>query len=109
MILLDSWHLARTGGTADQVRALPPHSIGAIQLSDRNPPAPGEAYVPMTGRLLPGEGNLPLHDIVAAALANSPGLSAEVEVFSAELSSLPVDAAARRTATAVESWRRRAP
>jgi len=104
-ILLDSWHLARTGGTAADIRALPPGSIGAIQLCDRNPPAPGEAYVPMTGRLLPGEGSLPLHDIVAAALANSPGLSAEVEVFSAELSALPVNLAAARTATAMAKWR----
>ena len=107
-ILLDSWHLARTGGTAAHIQALPPHSIGAIQLSDRNPPAPGEAYVPMTGRLLPGEGRLPLHDIVAAAMANSPGLSAEIEVFSAELSALPVHAAAARTAAAVGLWRRSA-
>lgn len=104
-ILLDSWHLARTGGTAAQIRALPPGAIGAIQLSDRNPPAPGVAYVPMTGRLLPGEGSLPLHDIVATALANSPGLSAEVEVFSAELSGLPIEAAAARTAAAIALWR----
>ena len=104
-ILLDSWHLARTGGSAADIRALPPRSIGAIQLSDRNPPAPGEPYVPMTGRLLPGEGSLPLHDIVTAALANSPGLSAEVEVFSAELSALPVDNAAARAAAAMEKWR----
>ena len=58
----------------------------------------------MTGRLLPGEGSLPLHDIVAAALANSPGLSAEIEVFSAELSGLPVEAAAARTAAAIAKW-----
>ncbi|MEO6718402.1 MAG: sugar phosphate isomerase/epimerase [Novosphingobium sp.] len=104
-ILLDSWHLARTGGTAADIRALPPGSIGAIQLSDRNPPAAGEVYVPMTGRLLPGEGSLPLHDIVGAALANRPGLSAELEVFSAELSALPVDKAAARAAAALASWR----
>ena len=104
-ILLDSWHLARTGGTADQVRALPSRSIGAIQLSDRNPPEPGEVYVPMTGRLLPGEGRLPLHEIVAAALTNSPGLSAEVEVFSSEMSAMPVDKAAARAAGALAKWR----
>ena len=104
-ILLDSWHLARTGGTPAHIRALPPGSIGAIQLCDRNPPAPDEAYVPMTGRLLPGEGSLPLHEIIAAALANSPGLSAEVEVFSAELTALTVDEAAARTAEAMAKWR----
>jgi hypothetical protein len=59
----------------------------------------------MTGRLLPGEGSLPLHDVVSVALANSHGLSAEVEVFSAELSALPFDLAAARAASAVHKWR----
>jgi sugar phosphate isomerase/epimerase len=104
-ILLDSWHLARSDGSADDIRALPPRSIGAMQLSDRNPPPPGTPYVPMTGRLLPGEGSLPLYAIVKAALANSPGLSAEIEVFSEELTALPIDAAAARTAAAVTAWR----
>lgn len=69
---LDTWHLARSGGSAETVRQLSPGLIGAFQLSDRKEPAPGTAYVPMTGRLLPGEGELPLSEIVAAALANSP-------------------------------------
>ncbi len=104
-ILLDSWHLARTDGTAADIRALPPGSIGAMQLSDRIPPPPGEAYVPMTGRLLPGEGSLPLFDILNAAMANSPVVSAEIEVFSAELSGMTIDAAAARTAAAIAAWR----
>lgn len=104
-ILLDSWHLARTNGTADHIRALPAGSIGAMQLSDRNPPLPDTPYVPMTGRELPGEGCLPLYAIVDAALANSRRLSAEIEVFSEELTALPIDAAAARTAAAVATWR----
>lgn len=104
-ILLDTWHLMRSGGTVDEVRALPAGMIGAFQLSDRKDPPAGTPYVPMTGRLLPGEGEWPLAEIVAAALENNPAISLEVEVFSEELAALPLDAAAARTAEAVRAWR----
>jgi sugar phosphate isomerase/epimerase len=101
---LDTWHLARSGGTAADVAALPAGAIGALQLSDRIAPPPGAAYQPMTGRLLPGEGALPLTEIVQAALTNSPGITIEVEVFSEELAGMAADAAAARTAAAVRAW-----
>ena len=104
-ILLDPWHLARTGGTVEDIRALPFGMIGALQLDDRTPPPLGSGYVAMAGRDLPGEGRLPLFDICRAALANNPTLTAEVEVFSAELRELPIDAAAVRVRTAVDAWR----
>jgi sugar phosphate isomerase/epimerase len=104
-VLLDTWHLARTGGTADDVRALPPGIIGAFQLADRIEPEPGAPYVPMSGRTLPGEGELPLDAIVATVLANNPAVTIELEVFSEELCAMTVDAAAARTAAAVKAWR----
>jgi sugar phosphate isomerase/epimerase len=107
-ILLDAWHLARSGGSVDDVRKLPPGTIGALQLCDRTPPPPGAPYVPMTGRDLPGEGQLPLAELVRAARANRPDLTAEIEVFSEELRNLSVDAAAARVAAAVKAWRARA-
>ena len=104
-ILLDTWHLARTGGSAADVAALPAGKIGAMQLCDRTEPPPGTPYVPMTGRDLPGEGELPLGDIVRAARANNPDLTVEIEVFSAELAGMTIDAAAARTAAALAKWR----
>ena len=104
-ILLDPWHLARSGGTLDDVVQLPRGMLGAFQLDDRTPPEPGAVYVPMSGRDLPGEGRLPLYDIARAALANNPGLTAEIEVFSEELRALPVDQAAARVARAAATWR----
>jgi sugar phosphate isomerase/epimerase len=104
-ILLDTWHLARTGGTAADVAALPAGSIGAMQLCDRTEPPPGTPYVPMTGRDLPGEGELPLADIVRAARANNPELTIEIEVFSEELAGMRIDEAAGRTAGALAAWR----
>jgi len=104
-VLLDTWHLVRTGGGLADVRALPAGMIAAVQLSDRTEPAPGSAYVPMAGRKLPGEGELPLAEFVAAALANNPGLTFEFEVFSDELEALPTGAAFGRVARAIETWR----
>jgi len=104
-ILLDTWHLARTGGTAAHVADLPPGSIGALQLCDRIEPPADAPYVPFTGRDLPGEGELPLREIVNAARANSPAITAEIEVFSDELAAMSIDAAAERTARAVNKWR----
>lgn len=104
-VLLDPWHLVRSGGSLDDVLALPSGMLGGFQLDDWTKPAPGAPYVPMTGRDLPGEGELPLHAITRAALANNPALTAEVEVFSAELRGLSIDAAAARVAQSLAVWR----
>lgn len=105
-VLLDTWHHYRTGGSIEAIRALPAGAIGSIQLCDGTPPGPGETYVPMTGRDLPGEGPMPLRAMTEAALAKNRGITAELEVFSEELRSLTIDAAAARAAAAVHAWRR---
>lgn len=95
-VLLDTWHLARSGGDLDDVRSAPSGTLRAVQLSDRVAGPDPSAYVPMSDRLLPGEGDLPLGEIVAAARANHPAVTLSVEVFSAELRDLaPADAAGR--------------
>ncbi|MCB2075640.1 MAG: sugar phosphate isomerase/epimerase [Novosphingobium sp.] len=104
-VMLDTWHLARSGGTVADIAALPPDAITAFQLSDRTEPPPGTPYVPMTGRRLPGEGELPLDEIVSAALANSPGITMELEVFSEELRAMPLEDSVARIASAVRSWK----
>ncbi len=103
-ITLDFFHLDRSGGTVDDVRRLPPNAIAGVQISDRVPPPPGTPYVPLRGRCMPGEGRLPLHDLVRAAFENSPDATLDIEVLNAELSSLPMDAAAARLAAGAQSW-----
>jgi sugar phosphate isomerase/epimerase len=103
-ITLDYWHLDRSDGTAEDIRRLPPNALGGLQLNDRIRPPPGTPYVPQSGRSMPGEGELPLYDLVRAALENTPGISAEVEVFSQEMSALSADAGAARIKTAAEAW-----
>jgi sugar phosphate isomerase/epimerase len=97
-LMFDTWHFARTGGTSAQLAALPPGLITAVQVSDRVPPPPGTPYAPMFGRLLPGEGELPLVDWLDTILRQDPGLTVGVEVFSEELTRLAPENAAGRVA-----------
>jgi sugar phosphate isomerase/epimerase len=103
--MLDTWHFVRSGGSLDELSRLRREAIAGLQLSDRIAPAPGETYRPMSGRSLPGEGELPLHSIVSAVLAKNPNITAEVEVFSDSLGSLTAEEAALRTANALAAWR----
>src|SRR5262249_40696720 len=100
-VMLDSWHLARSGGTASDVAALPPGAIGGLQLSDRIPPPPGTPYTPMQYGLPPGQGELPLRDVAAAAMTNSPHAVPGIEVFSAALRALPLNEAAEVAAASL--------
>ena len=83
-VMLDVWHLARSGGLTIELATLPPGVITAFQLNDRREPPPGETYVPLAGRLPPGEGELPLVSILNAVLAANPALNIGLEVFTAE-------------------------
>jgi sugar phosphate isomerase/epimerase len=102
---LDVFHLARSGHTVEAVRRLPAGTIAGIQLSDRI--ATAGAHVPFRGRLMPGEGDLPLAELVTAALQNNDGATLDVEVLNAELSALGPEDAAQRLAAAVSAWRTR--
>lgn len=102
-ILLDAYHLDRSGDSVEEIRLLPPGAIPAIQISDRKRSAAGN--VPLGGRLMPGEGELPLNALVTAALENSPSATVDLEVLNAELKALPADEAARQLAAASSTWR----
>lgn len=67
-ILVDTMHLARTGGTAAELAAVDPALIGYAQLSDTTVAPRFDSYMEeaMFERMVPGEGELPLRDIVAA-------------------------------------------
>jgi sugar phosphate isomerase/epimerase len=104
-VLLDPWHWSRTRGTLEQVRALEPGALVAMQLCDRIAEPEGTLYTPMAGRLMPGEGELPLYELVEACLANSPGLTIEAEVINAELNAMSFDEAGAALASAIAGWR----
>src|SRR5690606_23395653 len=97
---------SRSGGTLEDVRALAPGALVAMQLCDRIPEPEGTPYTPMAGRHLPGEGTLPLYVLVEAAMANSPGITIEAEVINAELNAMSLDDAAGAVASAVAKLER---
>lgn len=79
-VLIDALHLARSGGTPEQVAALPTNSIALAQLCDapaEAPPAELLAQEARTARLYPGDGALPLSDLLDA-LPDGVPLSIEV-------------------------------
>lgn len=66
-VLLDTTHLFRTGGTVEQVAALDPDLLGYCQLSDARMAPYDENYMndAMFARTVPGEGQLPLRELIA--------------------------------------------
>jgi sugar phosphate isomerase/epimerase len=79
-VLIDALHLIRSGGSVAAVAGLNPELIGSVQLCDAplTPPPPSEIIDEARGnRLLPGEGELPLRELLAVLPKDVP-LSAEV-------------------------------
>lgn len=78
-VLVDAIHFFRNGGKAADLRG--PSRVRSVQLCDVAGPAPSapEAMVAeaRTGRLAPGEGELPLHDLLTAL---GPDVCLSVEV-----------------------------
>ena len=102
-LTLDVFHLDRSGGTVDDVRRLPASSIADVQISDRK--RLHGKHVPFGGRLMPGDGDIPLADLVVAALDNSPDAMLDIEVLNADLKALRPEEAAERLAQATLCWR----
>jgi sugar phosphate isomerase/epimerase len=78
-VLLDSMHFFRTGGTLDALRAAGVDAIGYVQLADSPAGPPHESYFidSLFARQVPGEGELPLAELIAALPADMP-ISVEV-------------------------------
>jgi sugar phosphate isomerase/epimerase len=68
-LLIDTMHVARSGAGADDLRSLPAERIGHVQLSDvplRSTRQHNYAEEAMYHRMAPGEGELPLAEMLAA-------------------------------------------
>jgi sugar phosphate isomerase/epimerase len=102
-IVIDLWHLARTGGGAADIELLPPGRIHAVQVCDRPASASGLPVTIMARRALPGDGDLPIGELVAAALRNSPDARLELEVINPEIQALPPRQAVTRMISAAHS------
>lgn len=66
---LDALHLARAGGTPDDIKTMDPKRIFIVQLCDAPRNKPDSMDLPTesrTGRLYPGDGELPLFELLDA-------------------------------------------
>jgi sugar phosphate isomerase/epimerase len=95
-VLIDNLHLARTGGTADDVAAVAPARLSYVQLCDAPAAAPADIAGLVTEaldlRLDLGDGELPIGELVGA-LPDHTALS--LEIRSAALRNGFPDATAR--------------
>ncbi len=77
-ITLDVLHFFRSGGAVDSLVEVEPELIGCAQLSDAPRHAPSDLIQEArSGRLYPGEGALPLRELIRTLPAKTP-LSVEV-------------------------------
>ena len=77
-VLIDALHFSRSGGLPEHIAPVDPSLFRYAQLCDAGPDMPAVTDTPAlirearTGRLLPGEGVLPLTALVAALPASAP-------------------------------------
>ena len=100
-VLVDALHLFRSGGQVADIGAVDPHLLRAVQLCDAPMLAPAEALIiaeAREGRLLPGEGQLPLATLLAA-LPGDVEISVEVPC-----AGLPAEQRLQAAAQVTHAW-----
>ena len=107
--MFDTWHHFRGRGKNERIRSVPGGRILALQIND----APREAEENLVDetlhrRLLPGEGDIDLVEILTLLDEVESPAPVGVEVFSDVLAGLPVRERARRAGDAARAVLRRA-
>jgi sugar phosphate isomerase/epimerase len=101
-LVIDAWHLHRSGCELAELAGLPGHLVGSVQLSDA-PAQPQESLLDETlhARLLPGEGAIDLVGLIRTLDAIGAVAPIGVEVLSDRLSELPAQTVAQEAIVAV--------
>lgn len=106
-VLVDNLHLARSGGAIADVAAISSNRLAYVQLCDAPATTPDELVVEaLDGRLLLGEGHLPITDLVDVL---PPHTALSMEVRSAALRSAfpdPADRARKVLTTTLDHFAR---
>ena len=105
-LVIDLLHLSRSGGSADDLKKVEPHLLQLVHYCDAAPMPEGERSMDelraesRTARRLPGEGVLPLKDLLAAFPQGTP---VSVEAPSKSLAGLSAEERARKVLKATLS------
>ena len=107
---VDAWHFTRAATDIEDLRRVPGHRVLAVQLDDGPAePEPDLMHATLHDRLLPGEGEFALDEIVATLAQIGSTAPIGVEVFSDSLHASGPDDAARRAAETTRSVLERVP
>jgi sugar phosphate isomerase/epimerase len=100
-VMLDTWHHFRGPCDQAQLRAIPGHRIGSVQINDAPKEAPDDLVEEsMQARLLPGEGDAPVIEVLQILDEIGSTAPIGVEVFSKQLNALPPEEVGRRSGAA---------
>jgi sugar phosphate isomerase/epimerase len=91
-LAIDTWHMSKLGIAPDELRSVPAHHLGWVELSDghyRDMDDPVDETI--NHRELPGEGEFPIREYIAAARDAGYAEPWGVEVLSQKLRALPID------------------
>lgn len=91
-VAIDTWHMSKLGISPEDLRRIPDGLLGWFELSDgqyENMPDPVDETI--NHRALPGEGEFPIREYVAAARDAGYEGPWGVEVLSADLRALPIE------------------
>jgi sugar phosphate isomerase/epimerase len=98
-LLVDSWHLFRSGSTLEQLARIPGSAVLGVQIDDAPAAPDGDLEdETMHRRRIPGDGELDLAGFVRVLREIGSPAPIGVEVFADDLAGLPVDEVAQRTA-----------
>jgi sugar phosphate isomerase/epimerase len=91
-LAIDTWHMAKLGIEPEELRRIQPRHLGWVELSDgRYENMPDLIDETVNHRRLPGEGEFPIREYVAACREVGYDGPWGVEVLSEELRNLPID------------------
>jgi sugar phosphate isomerase/epimerase len=91
-LAIDTWHMSKLGIAPDELQRVPARHLGWVELSDghyRNMPDPVDETI--NHRELPGEGEFPIREYVAAVRDAGYEGPWGVEVLSQKLRALPIE------------------
>jgi sugar phosphate isomerase/epimerase len=98
-LLVDSWHLFRSGSTLEQLARIPGSAVLGVQIDDAPAEPDGDLEdETMHRRRIPGDGGLDLEGFVRVLREIGSPAPIGVEVFADDLAGLPVAEVAQRTA-----------